>query len=59
MVSDGTCVAILSSSAVETPLSMVLFPPRIVSNTSWTEAIWNKSGRTTEHFAKKLNKRRR
>lgn len=27
MVSDGTCVTILSSSAVETPLSMALFPP--------------------------------
>lgn len=59
MVSDGTCVAILSSSAVETPFSMVLFPPMIVSNTAWTAAISNKPRWVIEHFTKKLKKKGR
>jgi hypothetical protein len=59
MVSDGTWVAILSSFVVETPLSMVLFPPRIVSNTSWTRAISNEPRRVTENFTKKLKKKGR
>ncbi len=59
MVSDGTCGAILRSSAVETPLSMVLFPPMIVTITSWTKAISNKPRWVIEHFAKKLKKKGR
>jgi len=54
MASDVTCVVILSSSAVETPLLMVLFPLRIVLNTSWTKAISNRTKWIIQHDIKKL-----
>ncbi len=54
MASDVPCVVILSSSAVETPLLMVLFSLRIVLNTSWTKAISNRTKWIIQYDMKKL-----
>jgi hypothetical protein len=59
MVCDLTFDRIIGNPAVETPLSMVLFPLMIVSNISWTEAISNEPRRVTENYTKKLKKKGR